>query len=72
MRGKSNQAQVEQEQEQYRFSEYVGEVLPKKRLDLNDLLRRAKDEKRSDKKLNLLIFSGSVFVISLFVIVLSF
>ena len=34
----------------------------KPRLDLNDLLRRAKDQKKNDKKANLLILSGAVTV----------
>ena len=34
----------------------------KSRLDLNDLLKRAKDQKKNDKKANLLILSGAVIV----------
>ena len=34
----------------------------KSRLDLNDLLKRAKDQKKNDKKENLLILSGAVTV----------
>ena len=34
----------------------------KSRLDLNDLLKRAKDQKKNDKKANLLILSGVVTV----------
>ena len=34
----------------------------KRRLDLNDLLKRAKDQKKNDKKANLLILSGAVTV----------
>ena len=33
-----------------------------KRLDLNDLLKRVKDQKKYDKKANLLILSGAVTV----------
>ena len=36
------------------------------RLDLNSLLNRAQEEKRKSKKLNLLIFSGSVTVVLVF------
>ena len=32
----------------------------KPRLDLNDLLKRAKDQKKNDKKANILILSGVV------------
>ena len=34
----------------------------KSRLDLNDLLKRAKDQKKNDKKTDLLIFSGAITV----------
>ena len=34
----------------------------KPRLDLNDLLKRAKDQENNDKKANLLILSGAVTV----------
>ena len=34
----------------------------KPRLDLNDLLKRAKDQKKNDKKTDLLIFSGAITV----------
>ena len=34
----------------------------KRRLDLNDLLKRAKDQEKNDKKANLLILSGVVTV----------
>ena len=44
---------------------------PKKRLDLNNLLMRAKEEERSAKKLNLFIFSGATVVILVFLMLLS-
>ena len=44
---------------------------PKKRLDLNNLLRRIKDEENKSKKLNLLIFSGMTSVILVFFLLLS-
>ena len=44
----------------------------KKRLDLNNILRRAKDEEKKNKKLNLLIFSGMTSVILVFFLLLSF
>ena len=34
----------------------------KSRLDLNDQLKRAKDQKKHDKKTNLLILSGTITV----------
>jgi len=41
-------------------------------LDLNNLLRRIKDEEKKSKKLNLLIFSGMTSVILVFFLLLSF
>jgi len=43
----------------------------KKRLDLNDLLRRAKDEEKSEKKFNLLIYSCAVSVAVVFLLIMS-
>ena len=43
-----------------------------KRLDLNNLLRRIKDEEKKNKKLNLLIFSEMISVILVFFLLLSF
>ena len=43
----------------------------KPRLDLNDLLKRAKDQKKNDKKANLLILSGSVAVAFVVILLLS-
>ena len=44
---------------------------PKKRLDLNNILMRAKEEERSSKKLNLFIFSGAIVAILVFLMLLS-
>ena len=44
---------------------------PKNRLDLNNLLMRAKAEERRSKKLNLFIFSGATVVILVFLMLLS-
>ena len=41
------------------------------RIDLNDLLERAKKEKKRDKKTNLLIFSGVLGVSAVVVLLLS-
>ena len=43
----------------------------KKRLDLNNLLKRIKDEEKKDKTLNLLIFSGAASVVLVFFLLLS-
>ena len=57
--------------EQYHAGELLYSSTSKKRLDLNDLLRRAKDQEKNDKKLNLLIYSGAASVIVVFVLILS-
>ena len=44
---------------------------PKNRLDLNNLLMRAREEERSSKKLNIFIFSGATVVILVFLMLLS-
>ena len=69
MRGKDNQ--VKNHDKQYALNRPFNEPIPKKRLDLNDLLRRAQDKKKSDKKYNFLIFSGAVFVVVLFYLLVS-
>ena len=43
----------------------------KKRLNLNNLLRRMKDEEKKNKKFNLLIFSGTISVVLVFLLLLS-
>ena len=64
MREKANQ--VGYEEEQYSFVKPDNSSTSKKRLDLNDLLKRAKDEEKNDKKFNLLIYFGAAFVIVAF------
>ena len=43
----------------------------KTRLNLNDLLKKRTEENKIDKKTNLLIFSGTVAVASVVVLILS-
>ena len=40
------------------------------RLDLNDLLKRMEDQKKDDKKINILILSGSLSVAVVFFLIL--
>ena len=42
-----------------------------KRLDLNDLLKRAKDQEKNDRKLNLLIYAGVALIVAVFLLILS-
>ena len=69
MREKANQ--IRYEEEQYRFGKPDDSSTSKKRLDLNDLLKRAKDQEKNDKKLDLLIYAGATSVIVVFVLILS-
>ncbi len=64
-------SQVEYNEEQYRIRESLNSSTSKKRLDLNDLLKRAKDQEKNDKKLNLVIYAGAASVIVVFVLILS-
>ena len=64
-------SQVEYDEEQYHVSELLHPSTSKKRLDLNDLLKRAKDQEKNDKKLDLLIYAGATSVIVVFVLILS-
>ena len=66
MRRKVSQVKSDEDRYGYRTLENS-----KKRLNLNDLLRRAKDEEKNDKKLNLLIFSGAISVVLVFFFLLS-
>ena len=64
-------SQIRYEEEQYRFGKPDDSSTSKKRLDLNDLLKRAKDQEKNDKKLDLLIYAGATSVIVVFVLILS-
>ena len=68
MRGKLSQVKSDDGLYGYRSLLDITE----KRLDLNNLLRRIKDEEKKNKKLNLLIFSGMTSVILVFFLLLSF
>jgi len=68
MRGKARQS--ENNEEQYRASNFL-KSSSNKRLDLNDLLKRVEDQKKSDKKINILIYSGAVSAITIFVLFIS-
>ena len=41
------------------------------RLDLNDLLKRMEDQKKDDKKINILIISGVFVLAVVFLVILS-
>ena len=58
------------EQDSYRVYEKSENL--SKRLDLNDLLRRAKEEKKKDKKYNFLVLSGVFTALLFLVAIISF
>ena len=64
-------SQVEYNEEQYRISESLHSSTSKKRLDLNDLLKRAKDQEKNDKKFNILIYSCAAFVLAVLLLIVS-
>ena len=68
MRGKLSQ--VKSDDDLYGYKPLLDTT--EKRLDLNNLLRRIKDEEKKSKKLNLLIFLGMTSVILVFFLLLSF
>ena len=59
-------SQIKTDDESYGFRSLSESETSHSRLDLNSLLNRAQEEKRKSKKLNLLIFSGSVTVVLVF------
>ena len=64
-------SQVGYKKEQYHVGELYDSSTLKKRLDLNDLLKRAKNQEIYDKKINLLIYAGAASVIVVVVLILS-
>ncbi len=67
MRGKARQ--VKSDDDHYGYKPSL--ITTNKRLNVNNLLRRIKDEEKKSKKLNLLIFSGSISVVLVFFLLLS-
>ena len=63
-------SQIKSDSDRYDYRPLLGAT--NKRLDLNNLLRRIKDDEKKSKKLNLLIFSGTTSVILVFFLLLSF
>ena len=68
MRERANQVEYDEKQYHYGTSDYS---TLKKRLDLNDLLQRVKNQKRDEKKSNLMIYAGVTIVILVFVSIFS-
>ena len=62
-------SQVKSDDERYGFKPLL--ETSKKRLDLNNLLMRVKEEEKRSKKQNLFIFSGATAVVLVFLMLLS-
>ena len=67
MRGKASQ--VKSDDDHYGYKPSL--ITTDKRLNVNNLLKRIKEEEKKSKKLNLLIFSGSISVVLVFFLLLS-
>ena len=69
MRGKANE--VQSDVDKYGFRPLTSSIGKKKRLDLNDLLKRAKEAKKYDKKINYSIFFGMFSIVVVFLLILN-
>ena len=69
MREKTNQ--VRYEGDPHHVGESYHPSMTEKRLDLNDLLKRAKVQEKNDKRLNLIIYAGALSVIVVFVLIIN-
>ncbi len=61
---------VDSENEQYGYKPLTESEEPN-RLDLNNLLKRIKEEKKKSRKLNIFIFSGATTVVVVFLTLIS-
>ena len=64
-------SQVEYDEEEHHLVRPYNSSNVSKRLDLNDLLKRAKDQEKNDRKLNLLIYAGVALKEAVFLLILS-
>ena len=60
MRGRVAKVELTDKENRYQYIESAKSI--KSRLDLNVLLKRAKDQKKNDKRTNLLILFGAITV----------
>ena len=68
MRGRAMKAS-QAEEDRYGYTKSVKTT--GSRLDLNDLLKRMEDQKKDDKKINILIISGVFVLAVVFFLILS-
>ena len=64
-------SRIEEEDDLAHYEYIKSSKTTKTRLDLNDLLKRLEDQKKNDKKLNLLIFSGAISVAFVVLLILN-
>ena len=70
MRGKASQ--IKSDEDQYGYRTIENNSVINRRLNVNDLLRRAKEEKKIDKKTNFLILSSTLGLAAVVLLILSF
>ena len=70
MRGKTSQ--IKSDEDQYGYRTIENNSIINRRLNVNDLLRRAKEEKKIDKKTNFLILSSTLGLAAVVLLILSF
>ena len=70
MRGKTSQ--IKSDEDQYGYRTIENNSIINRRLNVNDLLRRAKEEKKIDKKTNFLILSSTLGLAAIVLLILSF
>ena len=69
MREKANQ--IRYQEHEYHTKKTYDNLKSENRLDLNVLLKRAKTEQKNDRRLNLLIYTGTISILLVFVFILS-
>ncbi len=70
MRGKASQ--IKSDEDQYGYRTIENNSIINRRLNVKDLLRRAKEEKKIDKKTNFLILSSTLGLAAVVLLILSF
>ena len=70
MRGKVEQLEVDDAQHGYEKYKQKAST-SENRLDLNVLLKRIEDRKKGDKKTNVMIFSGVIFLVVIAVLLVA-
>ena len=68
--GKVNQMRIQVDEDVRSVRAAESRLITSGRLDLNDLIKRRKLEKKSDRKTNLLIFSGATTIAAVVFIIL--